>query len=132
NTPYAPVEPTDAAMQRVAVVVGVGLEALAVEDELSAGDAVGVTADDRPEIERMVEIIHQPLEAQHQRRMVTFEAQVPNDRPIGQDVRRQPAPGDSDLPDALAVGCCSEGFSRRHSHPPLACLPRLAKADLSP
>ena len=64
-------------MQRVlAEEIRVDLEALAVDGEPAAGDAVGIAAGDRAEIGRERRIVVEMLEAEHQRRVVTFEPEI--------------------------------------------------------
>src|SRR5690606_6292665 len=101
--PHTLVEPPSAAMQRVSVVVEVGLEAFAVEREPAARDAVCLAADDRSEIERMVEIIVHPFEAEHERRVMAIEPQILNGGAIGDDAGAKPAAGDPGTLDRFAV-----------------------------
>jgi hypothetical protein len=107
---------------RHALFVAFELVGLAIDREAPAADAVGIAAGRRAEIGRMIEVVLEILEAEHQRCRMAFEAQILDDRSPRKDIGGQPAAADGDAVNGFTGGEMAKYFRFcLHGHfPPLA------------
>ena len=103
-------------MQRMfAEEVAVGLLPLAGQRETAVADAVGEAPDHGAEIASVALIGLEPVETQHQRRLVTGKTQVLDDGTQIEDVGRKPTATDGEAADFLRRLRCSKELAVLHA-----------------
>ena len=95
-------------MQRVAIVIGVGLESLALDDKLATCNTVGVAPHDRAEIKRVLKVAFKLREPQHQREWMPLKAQILDGSAICQNPRTEISIGNGYPVDWLPLWCLPE------------------------
>ena len=123
QAPGALAEAAKAAVQVVAaLLVQRQLVVVAVDRETAAADAVGRAADDGAEMRRMLEVVLEPVEAEHQRMVDAGQPHIADDRAQGDDPDAQIAGGDRDLANFVSV----RRGSKRRRLPLLLSAPHVA------